>query len=159
MIRTSNSLTVPEHGFTLVELMIVMAILAIIITVALPSYQQHVTRANRADAQATLLAFGQAMERHFSQGYTYTDATLGNAATPAAPAPDVFPSRAPIDGDALYELTIEGATEDSYVLQAKPIAGSRQSGDGFLRLNHLGQKSWDKDNSGSITTAELTWDR
>ncbi|WP_123033085.1 type IV pilin protein [Haliea alexandrii] len=146
-------------GFTLIELMIVLAILAIIIVIALPSYQQHVTRANRADAQATLLAFAQAMERHYGRGYTFANATLGGAATPAAPSPDVFPSRAPFDGDALYELLIESATNDSYVLQARPIAGARQAGDGILRLNHLGQKSWDKDNNGSVTTAELTWNR
>ena len=69
----------PNHGFTLIELMSVVAIIAIISAVALPSYQKHVTKTHRADAQKHLLEISQCMERYFTENGRYNQDSGGTA--------------------------------------------------------------------------------
>ena len=54
-------------GFTLIELMIAVAIVGILAGIAYPSYQDSVRKSRRADAQGALLGFANAMERYFTQ--------------------------------------------------------------------------------------------
>ncbi|MFV3330732.1 type IV pilin protein [Pseudomonas sp. NY15437] len=68
-----------QKGFSLIELMVVVAIVGIIAAIAYPSYQQYVLRSGRADGKAKLMEMLQAQERFFSQNQTYT-ATLGTGA-------------------------------------------------------------------------------
>ena len=65
-------------GFTLVELMIVIAILGILGSVAYPSYVHHVKKANRADGIDSLLALAGRMEEYYMNNDTYVDATVAN---------------------------------------------------------------------------------
>ena len=60
-----------QRGFTIIELMIVVAIVAILAAVALPNYTQYVRRSNRADAQTTLLQAAQFLERRFTTSGSY----------------------------------------------------------------------------------------
>lgn len=145
-------------GFTLMELMIVVSIVAILAAIALPSYQGYLVRATRSEAQSALLAFGQGMERYHNQNFSYDGAAAAGATT-GSPAPTVYVSQAPLDGTPFYDLTIEAADASSYRLRATPIAGGRQSDDGFLELDSLGRRSWDRDNNGTIDAAEFTWER
>ena len=88
-----------ELGFTLIEVMIVVAIVAILGAVALPSYQQYVERSRRADAKAVLLEATQFMERVFTERGAYNKKTDGATATSLAEIG--FPSSltsAPKDG-------------------------------------------------------------
>lgn len=62
----------PKHGFTLIEVMIVVAIIAILAAIALPSYQEYVRRSKRADAQAVLMEAAQFMQRYYSANDRYT---------------------------------------------------------------------------------------
>lgn len=61
-----------QRGFTLIELMIVIAIVAIIASVAYPSYQAQVLKTRRADAHASLTDISARQERHMAQNNTYT---------------------------------------------------------------------------------------
>lgn len=60
-------------GFTLIELMIVIAILAIVAAVAIPSYAKYVDRGKRAEARTALLDIAARQERHYSNKRQYTD--------------------------------------------------------------------------------------
>ena len=149
-----------QRGFTLLELMIVVVIVAILAAVALPSYNSSVTRTHRADAQAALMGFAQAMERRYQQNLNYLSAATGGADT-GAPDPTVFPNTAPAEGQPFYNLTIEEAnpTPPYFRLRATPIGGGRQDGDGILEIDSLGVRGWDRDDNGTISAAERNWNR
>ena len=65
-----------QSGFTLIELMITVAIVAILVSIALPSYQSHIISTRRTTAQACLLELAQFTERYYSTNMSYVDATL-----------------------------------------------------------------------------------
>ncbi|ABA58733.1 general secretion pathway protein H [Nitrosococcus oceani ATCC 19707] len=142
-----------QRGFTLIELMIVVAIVAILASVAFPSYQASVKKSRRGDAQGALVAFAAAMERHFTERSTYEGAATGGANTGA---PDIFASEAPLDGrDKFYDLTIEAASGATYTLRATPK--NIQAGDGFLELLSTGARRWDENNDNAIGAGESDW--
>jgi type IV pilus assembly protein PilE len=144
-----------SKGFTLMELMIVVAIVSIIAAVAYPSYQNSVKKARRGDAKGALEGLSQALERHFTANNTYLGAgtTGGNTG-----APTIYPTQAPLDGTTkFYNLTISAATATTYTLRATPING--QVDDGLLELDNTGARRWDADNNGSFSTSESTWNK
>lgn len=146
-------------GFTLIELMIVVAIVGIIAAIAYPSYVEYVERARRSDAQGALMGLASAMERHRTANGSY----LG-AGSPNSGAPSIYPDESPIDGSTkYYDLLIDDSsvianvTATSYVLIARPK--NAQAGDGILVLRHTGARGWDRNNDGDISDAgEDTWD-
>lgn len=127
-----------KRGFTLIELMIVIAIVAIVASLGYPAYTESTKKARRADAKSALLSFSQSMERHFTVNNTYLGAGAGGADTGA---PAIFPTEAPLDGSAkYYDLTINAATLTTYTLRATPK--NAQAGDGNLEIDNTGAKRW-----------------
>ncbi len=133
-------------GFSLIELVIVIAIISILAAVAMPSYLGNVKKGRRSDAQGALQGLAQAMERHYTENGSYEGAS-GTSGVPAdTGAPRIFSTKSPIDGsDTIYNLWIQDATATSYVLVATPV-GSQEE-DGMLMLSSTGQRAWDSDNS------------
>ncbi len=152
------------QGFTLIELMIVVAIIGIIAAVAYPSYMEQVERTRRGDAQGALMSFSNAMERFYTQQGTYLGADGSSPGvaintTLTEPAASVFPSEAPLDGSTkYYDLRIYDLQANSYVLRAIPKGA--QAGDGYLQLSSTGARGWDADASGgALATSEQTWSK
>lgn len=125
------------NGFSLIELLIVIAIIGIIAAIAYPSYQDHVTRTRRADAQAALMQMSQAMERAFTESSPSAYPTaIGTAAGQLN-----FPNQAPLDGDnKFYTLSILAGGGAGYTIAASPIAGRAQVGDGRLIYISTGRR-------------------
>lgn len=143
-------------GYTLVEMLLVLVILGVIAAIALPAYDNQVSRTRRSDCMGTLLGLAQAMEKYNAVNFTYTGAAAAGADT-GTPANTLFPSTCPVDGNAVfYNLTIQAATATDFTVQATP-AGAH-AGDGILRVNSLGQRFWDKNNDGDVADAnENNW--
>lgn len=142
-----------QRGFTLIELMIVVAIVGILASVAFPGYQESVRKSRRGDAQGAMAAFAAAMERHFTENNTYGGAATGGGDTGA---PAIFAAEAPLDGrDKFYDLTIQAANATTYILRATPK--NAQANDGFLELTSTGARRWDENNSGAIDPGENDW--
>ena len=110
-------------GFTLIEVMIVVLIVGILLTVALPSYQESLRKGRRADAKAGLLDVANRQERLILDRSTYTlDMTdLGFAADPMISEEDYYS----IDAVACAAQTIATC----YVLTATPRSGFAQASD------------------------------
>lgn len=131
-----------QGGFTLIEVMIVVAILGILAAIAIPSYMDSTTKSRRADAQSALQGLGQAMERFYTENGTYEGAASGGADTGV---PAIFAIKSPIDGSqTYYNLKIHSASATAYVIAAEPVGA--QAGNGILILKSTGVRGWDRDN-------------
>lgn len=115
------------RGFTLIELMIAVAIVAILAAVALPSYQSSVRKSRRADAIATMQQLQQAQERFRANNATYSG-DIGAAADkiPIAGAAASTPKTSP---DGYYTLELSLPTATSYVIKATPTTKGGQDKD------------------------------
>jgi type IV pilus assembly protein PilE len=116
-------------GFTLVELVIVIAVIALLVAIALPSYENSVRKARRSAAQSELLGFANTAERFFTE-----EATYANAPLPSGDA-DVF---------KYYTFSFAaGPSATGYTIQATPKSGTPQAEDGCgtMRLTNTGVKT------------------
>lgn len=111
-----------QSAFTLVEVMIAVAIVAILAAVAVPSYLSYVRKAGRNEAAAGLTALQQAQERWRARNPTYTETIgtggLGFTSTVTAPG-------------GYYNLAITSgtATGTGYTATVTAVTGSRQASD------------------------------
>jgi type IV pilus assembly protein PilE len=129
-----------QIGFTLVELMVTVAIISIIAAVAYPNYTKYVVRGNRQAAQTEMIQMANLQEKIFlnSNAYAgsittaYNGTSLGGLGVTTG-----------LSADGLYTYSISPTTPgQSYTITATPVTGKAQASDGTLTLSSSGVKTW-----------------
>jgi len=126
------------HGFTLIELMITCAIVAILAAIAVPSYALYMKKSRRGDTEAALMDIAQRQQQYLIDARTY--------------APDLVTLGTTVPADVLAYYTIQicqttapcnppGGAPPTFALIATPIAGTAQAGDFTLTLDNTGAKT------------------
>jgi type IV pilus assembly protein PilE len=142
-------------GFTLIELMIAVAIVGILATIAATSYQSQVMRSRRTDARTAILDLAGREEKLFSTTNVYSQlpSVLGYGTAAAFPIP--------VGGSGTYYYNVNVITPDTaqasapntYAITATPIATTSQAGDTActsLSVNQLGQQA--STGTGTVAT-------
>lgn len=136
-----------QQGFTLIEVMITVAIVAILAAVALPSYRKYVVRAARVEAQTELLELASLQEKIFlnsnSYAFSVTNAYTGTSAGGLGRTSGTTK-------DGRYTLTLLDpanaamtAPGQTFKLRATPTAGGTQVNDGIIYITESGAKTCD----------------
>lgn len=126
------------RGFTLIELMITVAVVAILAAIALPNYQEYVRRGYRSEARAGLLQAAQWMER-------------------AATATGIYPTALPVSLASVpskrYVIAFaDGNTNAQFTLNATPGQGQQGDKCGTLTLTNTGERGANGTTSGDLAT-------
>lgn len=124
-----------DNGFTLIELMIVVAVVAILSAVAYPSYQDSIRKSRRADAKAALVQLAQFMERNYSLSQCYDKDSAGKSVT--------LPfNKSPVDGtNKFYDLSLSAVTQTTFTLQAVPAGTQATDVCATLEIDNTGARS------------------
>jgi type IV pilus assembly protein PilE len=144
-----------QRGFTLIELMIAVAIMTLLLAIALPAYQESTRKARRADGVAGLTRLQLAQERFRANNASYA------ASVPALPG-----SQAAFSAERHYSLTIDAANATGYTMTASAQADSPQFGDLKCRglrvtmaAGNLAYSSVDAGGGVDISNANRCWAR
>jgi len=132
-----------SSGFTLIELMIVVAVIGILAAIAYPSYTSQIARSKRADARVQLATAQQWVEKFYSENFNYATDTAGNSSASAFNAQPFSSSPRVGDGAAVYTISLTVAsTSQTYTLTAAPISGGAMATDscGGLSLSNTGRR-------------------
>src|SRR5690606_34948951 len=127
-----------QAGFTLIELMIAVAIIAILAAIVLPNYKNYLIKAHRTDAQAAMLSLAQYMESQYNASFSY-------------PAKSNIPDSLmlPTNISDYYDFSDTTTSGQSFIIKAVPKkARQNDTQCGTLTLNEQGVKGTSTDANG-----------
>ncbi len=140
-----------QRAFTLIELMITVAIVAILAAIAIPSYTQYMQQARRADARAMLMQAVQWMERFRSEN----NASYAGAVLPAGLAKT--PSECGVDCAVQYNIALSNVTAGAYTLNAVPAGVMTTDECGTLTIDNAGLRT--ANGSSAANILQKCWNR
>ena len=124
-----------KSGFTLVEVLIVITIIGVLASIAYPSYQQYIVKANRAATQQFLLEAASVQHQYFlannGNGYAHEDA-INSLVSTSSNVSTYY---------AITFLPTTDTTSSSFTITATPLTSSIQKNDGYLSITNTGLKT------------------
>ena len=123
-----------QHGFTLVEIVIVMAIIAILASISVPSYSRYIAREKLRTVQSDLEVLSLKLENRYQRVLSYPASDFDDTSTLEAQINGWIPSSAADE----INFSTENSTTTSYTLKATGITGSLK--DCEISLTHDGDK-------------------
>ena len=137
-----SALPARAGGFTLIEIMVTVAIVGVLAAIALPSYAGYIARARRADARTQLVQASQFMQRFYAANDSYANDRAGNPVSGQVPG---GLKQSPADGRKLYDLVIPAETLSAlgFEIRMVPVADGLMASDscGTFILNSTGVRS------------------
>ncbi|MEH6473373.1 MAG: type IV pilin protein [Halopseudomonas sp.] len=134
-----------QRGFTLLELMITLAIIGILAAIGYPAYTSHIKRGQHSEALAVMTAISAAMEQYAQTNGDYNTSNLS----------DVYDwSSGQHAVSDVYNISLTN-TADSFSIKATPKNSGALKGEGPIILYWDGRKGWDSDNDGTYEVIDF----
>jgi type IV pilus assembly protein PilE len=147
--------TKAQHGFTLIELMIAVAIIGILAAIAYPSYTTYVQRSYRSEGIAMLTDGVARMERYYAQNNTYAAADLAALGFAMAVPKDKVTVDTPVASQSgKYKLSFKGAPgATTYTFQVVPQDAQAKDACGTLTIDQTGTRTTSLDSTKPTDSA------
>ncbi len=150
------------NGFTLLELLIVVAIVGVLAAIAVPSYGDYVIKASREAAQAELMELASLQEKIYLNANNYTPNITGSyngqAGANSSAATGGLGRTSGMTSDGKYDLSLDiAAPAQTFTLIATPVMGKKQQNNGCLTISESGRRTWHQGNDDCDTASPAAW--